>query len=230
MPIGVLTNSFAVLLGGFLGAAVGKKIPEGISEQLPAVFGLSAITIGITVIVRIEYLAPVVLALILGTIIGELLGLEQNLKKGLEKLIMRAGHTNPQTTEILTIVIVLFCFSGAGIFGALNEGFTGDGSILIAKSVMDFFTAIIFGATAGRFVGLVAVPQCLTGLILFSSAGFIVPLLSAAMLNDFKACGGIITLAAGLKVANIKSTRIINMLPALFLVMIFSYLWVKIFS
>ncbi len=46
-------------------------------------------------------------------------------------------------------IIVLFCASGTGIFGAMNEGMTGDPSILIAKSFLDFFTAMIFACSLG---------------------------------------------------------------------------------
>lgn len=229
MPIGILVNSLVVLSGGLLGAAAGKRIPEGVTEQLPSAFGLSAIAISVTLIARMQSLTPVVTAIILGTIIGELLGMEQRLVIDLEKLVERVGHTNPHTTEILTTVIVLFCFSGTGLFGALNEGFTGDGSILIAKSVIDFFTAIIFGALAGRIVGFVAVPQFLILMVLFASAGYIVPLLSPLMLNSFESTGGIITLAAGLKVAKIKNMRIVNMLPALVLAILLAYLWETLF-
>lgn len=229
MPVGVLVNSFVVLLGGICGAGLGKKLPSNIKEQLPSVFGLSAIAISITLIPKLNSLTPVILALIVGTIMGELLNLEQNLKRGVERLVHKTGGADSQKVEVLIIVIVLFCFSGTGIFGALNEGFTGDSTILIAKSVMDFFTALIFGATAGYLVALIAIPQCMIMLSLFFSAELVVPLLTATMLGDFKACGGVITLAAGLKVANIKHMRVINMLPALLLVLLFSYGWTYLF-
>lgn len=35
-------------------------------------------------------------------------------------------------------LIILFCFSGTGTFGAMNSAVTGDHSILYAKAIMDF--------------------------------------------------------------------------------------------
>nr|VXZ90170.1 Protein of uncharacterised function (DUF554) [Klebsiella pneumoniae] len=35
-------------------------------------------------------------------------------------------------------VLILFCASGTGIFGALTEGMTGDPTILLTKSILDF--------------------------------------------------------------------------------------------
>ena len=107
-------------------------------------------------------------------------------------------------------MIILFCFSGTGIFGAMNSAMTGDHSILYAKAIMDFFTAIIFGTTAGYLVGFVAVPQFVVGLLLFSGATYILPMVTDTMLNNFKACGGMITLAVGLKIAGIKYSRAVS--------------------
>ncbi len=225
MPVGVLINSSVVVIGGILGALFSKRISRNVLEQLPIVFGLSAIAISIVLISKIENLTPVILALIVGTIIGEVLELENKLRAGIGKIVTATSGKDEHRTEMLITIFVLFCFSGTGIFGALNEGFTGDSTILIAKSVMDFFTATIFGASAGYLVSAIAIPQCCISMFLFKSATVVVPLLSVAMLSDFKACGGIITLAAAFRVAKIKNMNVINMLPALFLVMIFTYGW-----
>lgn len=126
-------------------------------------------------------------------------------------------------TDILVTVIVLLCFSGTGIFGVLIEGFTGDSSIMITKSVLDFFTAINFGATTGYLVAFIAIPQFIINSILFFSAGLIIPILNEGILLDFKACGGIVTLAVGLKLAKIRNFRALNILPSIILVMQLSY-------
>jgi uncharacterized membrane protein YqgA involved in biofilm formation len=72
--------------------------------------------------------------------------MEDRLKKQVHRLVEKTKDRDPERTETLIVVILLFCFSGMGIFGALNEGFTGDPSVLITKSILDFFTAVIFGA------------------------------------------------------------------------------------
>ena len=51
--------------------------------------------------------------------------------------------------SMLVTIIVLFCASGTGIYGALDSGMSGDHTILISKSILDFFTAMIFGGTLG---------------------------------------------------------------------------------
>ena len=207
MPYGIITNCIAVFLGGVLGAFLKNHFPQKLKEALPNIFGLSAITMGISLIIMLKSLSAVVLALIVGTVIGELLNLEDNLLKGLHRL--------DEQMDVLISMIILFCFSGTGVFGAMNSAMTGDHSILYAKAVMDFFTAIIFGTTAGYLVGFIAVPQFAVGILLFGGASYILPLVTDTMLANFKACGGIITLAVGLKIAGIKRTKVLNILPAI---------------
>lgn len=223
MPQGVIINCIAVFIGGILGAFLKSHFPKKLAESLPNIFGLSAIAMGIYLIIRLESLAAVVLAVIVGTVFGELLGLEENLLIGLRKLEGKLPvRLDEDQMDIIISLIILFCFSGTGIFGAMNSAMTGDQSILYAKSVMDFFTAIIFGTTAGFLVGFIAIPQFAVGILLFCGASYILPYVSDLMLSNFKACGGIITLAVGLKIANIKKNRVLNILPALILVFPFS--------
>lgn len=223
MPHGLIVNCIAVFLGGFIGAFLKSHFSEKLKEALPNVFGLSAITIGITLIIKLESLSAVILAMIVGTVIGELLSLEERLLGGLHKMESKLPFSlDEKQLDILISMIILFCFSGTGIFGAMNSAMTGDHSILYAKAIMDFFTAIIFGTTAGYLVGFVAIPQFVVGLILFSGASYILPLVTDTMLNNFKACGGLVTLAVGLKIAGIKYSRVLNMLPSLVLVFFLS--------
>ena len=153
---------------------------------------------GISLIIMLKSLSAVVLALIVGTVIGELLNLEDNLLKGLHKLEQKLPvNLDDEQMDVLISMIILFCFSGTGVFGAMNSAMTGDHS------------------TAGYLVGFIAVPQFAVGILLFGGASYILPLVTDTMLANFKACGGIITLAVGLKIAGIKRTKVLNILPAI---------------
>ena len=48
MPVGIIINAFAILLGGIVGGFAGHKIPSEIKIQLNLIFGLSAMMLGIT--------------------------------------------------------------------------------------------------------------------------------------------------------------------------------------
>lgn len=120
---------------------------------------------------------------------------------------------------------VLFCASGTGIYGSLDAGMTGDSTILISKSILDLFTAAVFACNLGCVVSLVAVPQLVIFLALFFGARGILPMTTPEMIADFKACGGFLMVATGLRMTKIKSFPIADMIPAMVLAMPFSWLW-----
>lgn len=237
MPIGVIINTIAIFLGGIAGALLGNKLPEKYKEQLNLIFGLCSMGMGISSIVLMKYMPAVVFALIIGTIVGLVFKLGDKvyeLCSKLQKVMIRIvpkKETNMSETEFLATlitVIVLFCSSGMGIYGSLSEGMTGDSSLLITKSILDFFTAAIFACSLGYIVSLIAVPQFVIFTTLFLSASFIVPLTTPDMIADFKACGGFLMVAAGFRILKLKMFPVVDMIPAMILVMPFSWFWVNI--
>ena len=70
MPIGVLTNCAAVLVGGLLGTALGKILPPALKEHLPGLFGYCAIAIGVNSIIKASGMTAVVLAILVGFVVG----------------------------------------------------------------------------------------------------------------------------------------------------------------
>ena len=237
MPIGVIINTIAIFLGGIAGALLGNKLPEKYKEQLNLIFGLCSMGMGISSIVLMKYMPAVVFALIIGTIVGLVFKLGDKvyeLCSKLQKVMIRIvpkKETNMSETEFLATlitVIVLFCSSGMGIYGSLSEGMTGDSSLLITKSILDFFTAVIFACNLGYIVSLIAVPQFVIFTTLFLSASFIVPLTTPDMIADFKACGGFLMVAAGFRILKLKMFPVVDMIPAMILVMPFSWFWINI--
>jgi uncharacterized membrane protein YqgA involved in biofilm formation len=244
MPIGIIVNAGSVLLGGLIGAFLGDKIPKRLRLALPLTFGAASMGMGVTYIVKLKVLPAVILALILGSTIGELIKLEdiigkcaQSVREPIERLfsidksepiVEDAAVTSVNQDDFMEKfvgILILFCASGTGIFGALNEGMTGDHSVLITKSILDFFTAGIFATSLGYLVGFICIPQIVILLSLFFGSTFILPMTTPDLIADFTACGGMIMLATGFRISGIKAFPVANMLPALILVMPISYLW-----
>jgi len=120
---------------------------------------------------------------------------------------------------------VLFCVSGSGVFGALNEGMTGDATLLIVKAILDFFTSAIFAASLGLSVAILAVPQLAVQAALFFGASLLLPWTTPEMIADFSASGGLVLLATGLRICEIRQFAVANLIPSMFLVMPLSALW-----
>ena len=232
MPIGITTNVCATLAGSFLGLLLGKRLPDSLKSALNNILGIAAISMGIVLILRQHTLSAVALAVVLGCVVGELIQLESRINSGVTKIVGRLMKgTNADEAFLIQVsaVVVLFCCGGTGWYGALNEGLTGDGSILITKSILDFVTAVIFGSLLGKIVPVMCIPQALVYAVLFLVSGLIQPYITPEMIADFSAAGGIITLCAGLRMTGIKrDIKVLNLLPALILVFLVSAGWTAV--
>jgi len=236
LVIGPFINASAVLLGGILGAVLSQRLPERIRSSMPSIFGLASLGIGILLVIKCANLPVMVLATLVGALIGEFCFLEKGINSAVGKaknLLSRGqskGGSHETFIQSYVAIIILFCASGTGIFGSMQEGMTGDSSILIAKSFLDFFTATIFATTLGIAVAAICVPMLVIQLALATCATLILPLTTPAMMADFTAVGGLLLLATGLRICGIKMFAVVNMLPALVIAMPLSALWTAFFA
>jgi uncharacterized membrane protein YqgA involved in biofilm formation len=167
-------------------------------------------------------LPAVLLSVILGVIAGETAGLDGLVRKAVDALASRVNGSSvgadPDWTARLRALVTLFVASGTGVFGILKEGFEGDPSILIAKAALDFFTALVFAASLGKPVAAIAVPQFGVYMALFLAARWVYPFISPRQIMNFNAVGGMVDLAIGLTILDIKRFRTVSFLPAFILV------------
>lgn len=223
-PTGVLVDVCTVLVVGLVGAVIGPKLSRDLCNSLNLIFGARSMAMGIPYIVKLETLPAPMLAIIVGTAVGHLIHLEGGISRAARSLQgpvsapikteSSGDMTEDEWMDRYIAAIVLFCASGTGVFGALQSGMTDDHSILVPKAILDFFTAIIFAADLGFMTLLIAVPQL---------AIIIVPLTNDVMIDDFRACGGILILCTGFRTCRIKSFPIADMLPVMVLIFPFSY-------
>lgn len=235
MPTGIIINSLSIVIGGILGTVVGDKLSEDFKEKLNMIFGVCAMGMGVSSIVLMENMPAVIFSVVAGTIIGLAFHLGDviykaagMMQKQIDRFIKPKNRNISQEdfTNTLITVIVLFCVSGTGIYGSLISGMSGDHSILIAKSILDLFTALVFACILGGVVAAIAIPQFIIFLSLFLVAGIVFPLTTPTMINDFKACGGLLMLATGFRMIKVKMFPTADMIPAMILVMPCSWLWV----
>lgn len=234
MPIGIIINALSVAVGGVIGMLFGSNVPEKIKTELTQIFGVCSMGMGISSIVLMKYLPAVVFSVVIGSAIGLATGLGSWVNKGavmmqkpVARLFKNKNTDMPEEEYMGTLVtiIVLFCASATGIYGSLDSGISGDHSILITKSILDFFTALVFASNLGIVISFISIPQCLIFLVIFALAKFIYPLTTPDMIADFKACGGFLLLATGLRIAKIKMYPTADMIPAMILVMPVSWFW-----
>ncbi len=227
MPIGVFVDVFAVILGGLAGSVLGSRLSEELKTQMNTIFGLCAMCMGISAVVLMKNMPAVVFSVILGTIIGLGLRFGASIQKATSKLLDKVmKDADADTGDLMLTAVVLFCASGTGIYGALDSGMTGNHSVLIAKAILDFFTAMIFACKLGKATSFIGLPQLAVQIALFALAKIIVPMTTDTMIADFKACGGFVLIATGLRMMKLKPFPVADMIPAMVIVMPISFAWV----
>ncbi|MDL2314239.1 DUF554 domain-containing protein [Desulfovibrio sp. OttesenSCG-928-C14] len=232
MMLGPIVDSGCLALGGLAGAALGRIIPERIKTTLPLIFGVITVSLGSMLVPRGEHFPVVVLALILGSFLGELCYVEKGLEIVLRRTMLWSRKSDGRVSDGFMIqfvtLIAAICFGSMGIFGAVNEGITGNPDILLTKAVLDLFSGLIFGASMGWRISLIALPQFAILAGLYFSGHLIMAYVSPPMLANFTSAGGVIFLATGLRMCGIKIFPVVNMLPSLILIFPATALWVML--
>ena len=226
MPIGVIVVVLAVVSGGLIGSVLGNRLPENIKTQMNSIFGLCSICMGVSAVMLMKNMPAVVLSMLVGTLIGLVLHIGTGIQKGCSSVLNRVmKNADKEINDLMLTAVVLFCASGTGIYGALDAGMTGNHSVLLTKAMLDFFCSMIFACKLGKATSFIGIPQFVVLISLFLLAKVIVPMTTDVMICDFKACGGFILVATGLRILQLKMFPVADMLPAMVLVMPISYAW-----
>lgn len=231
MPIGIIVDILAVFLGGLIGSFLSDVLSENMKQNLTQVFGFVALALSCNLCIKAQNMGAVALSVIVATIVGNALNFEKVVEKASltvnKKLIKNVKSSFD--VEQFTTVMVLFVFSSMGILGSMTESFTGDSSVLLCKSVLDFFTAVIFAANLGRIVCVIAIPQTLIFFLFFFLAKTLMPFIEGETYGDFQAAGGIITFMISLKILQACKTKPINSILGMIFIIPLSNLWQMIF-
>jgi uncharacterized membrane protein YqgA involved in biofilm formation len=231
--IAVLINTGAVILGSALGLLVGKAIKKDIQDMVMIAAGMFTIFIGLRMAWKAERELYVILSLVIGGCAGSLIGIESWFLRLGDALKARlpGGEKQHEFAEGFLTASMLFCVGAMAIIGSFNAGTTGDSKLILIKSVLDGFMAIIL---AGRF-GLGVMFSALIILVyqgaLTLLARWIQPVMPALAISEISGTGGVMVMMIGFGLLGIKKIRTGDFLPALVVVVLFCLAdpWLKAF-
>lgn len=222
--IGTLINAGAVIAGGTIGLLLKKNMPERVTSIYFQAIGLFTVAIGISMVVKMQHIIIIVSSLAIGSLLGEWM----NLEGGVERLSnyfkrkMRIG--SDKFSDGLTTAFLMFCIGSMTILGAIQEGTGGSPDLLMTKSLMDGFASILLASAFGVGVLVSAIPLMLfqgaiTLLAMYAGSFF-----TADIIQGLTSVGGILLIGLGFDILEIKKLRILNMIPALVIVVIMLWL------
>ena len=68
--IGIIVNALAIVIGGLCGTLFGHRLPRSFTDKLTGIFGICAIGMGISSIILMQNMPPVILAVVVGSALG----------------------------------------------------------------------------------------------------------------------------------------------------------------
>ena len=226
--IGTLINIVAVLVGTLVGVGLGNKLPERIRETVLNGLGLS--TIGYAILSLVDAMSKqenvpakfivVLLATLIGSVVGELLGLDPLLARfggWLERKFARSenAETTARFVRGYIVASLVFCVGPMTILGSIQDGLSGNFSLLAIKSTLDGFAALAFAASLGIGVGFSAITILLFQGSIALAANAAQSIFTAPMLAVLSAVGALLIIGIGLTLLDLKKIRMANFLPAL---------------
>ncbi|MFY4776206.1 DUF554 domain-containing protein [Metabacillus sp. RGM 3146] len=229
--LGSIVNGAAIIAGTLIGLLL-RRIPERMKETVMNGIGLAVMVLGITMALKTTDIFYVIVSLVLGSILGEWMNLEGKLLAVGHFLENKLKHFKTgNVAEGFVTATLIFVIGAMSIIGALDSGLRGDHAVLLTKSMIDGFTSIILASTLGVGVMISAVPVFLyegcIALLANVIHQYINDELLKLLISEITATGGVLILAIGINIMNIKAIRVANMLPSLFVIILliaFKYL------
>lgn len=222
-----VVNVFAIIGGSVLGALVLKR---GISQRFHNIvmqgIGLSIVLIGILSAIKAQNIMVITVSMVIGGVIGEAINIEKALErlgKWTEKKLVKDDNEGTFAKGFVTASL-LYCVGAMAIVGSLKSGLENDYSVIYAKSVLDGIASVILSSAMGIGVILSAVTVFVYQGTITLLASWVQPILTDVIVTEMSAVGGLLIVAIGLNMMELSKFKVGNLLPAVFIPIIYYFL------
>ena len=159
----------------------------------------------------------ITIRVVIGGIIGELLKIEERLDGLGRKLEAQFTDESGSFTRAFVTASLMYCVGAMAVLGSIQSGLNQNYDILFVKSLLDGTTAIVFSSTMGIGVAFSAIPVLLYQGAITLAASSVKDLLTASVITEMSAAGGLLIFGIGINMLNTKVTiKVGNLLPAIF--------------
>lgn len=235
--IGTIVNGAAVIAGGLLGLLLNKGLPKRFQEIITTSVGLAVIFIGAAgtllqmLVVEKTGLASqgammAVVSLVLGSLLGELLQIEHQMERfgsWLKVRVGEAGDTN--FIDGFLVASMTICIGAMAIVGPLQEGLTGDASMLFTKAILDGIILVVLASTTGRGALFSVIPLVVLQGSVTLFARFLQNVVSQPIIDSISLLGSMLIFCIGVNLMFNKHIKVANMLPALLVGAVYTVLF-----
>lgn len=218
--LGTIVNTTTIVTGTIVGSCLKKGINPKFQDSLFNAMGFAATMLGINAVVSnmpdSKYPVLFIVSLALGSLFGSWIDLDGKFQG------VMGRFSASKLGEGLSSAVLLYCIGTLSILGPVMSALNGDNTYLFTNATLDLVTSMVFASTYG--IGMI-----LAAPILFAWQGIIYAVAyfgAGAFFTDELMCelsivGGILIAASGLNILKIKDSKTLNMLPALFVPIVF---------
>ena len=221
MLIGTIVNTCAIVAGSLLGLLLKGGIKQNYRFTIIQAVSLVVILIGLQSALKTEAILVIIFSLTIGSILGEGLDIETRLKRAGQWLENRLSAKGGDIAKGFVTASLIFCVGSMAIVGSLESGLSNNHQTLYAKSVLDGITAVVFASTFGIGVLFSALSVFLYQSFITLIASLLRPVLVETVVAQMTAVGGLLIMAIGINILEIKQIKVGNMLPAMFMPLLF---------
>lgn len=224
---GTIVNVAAVIIGGGIGMLVRGGIKQRFQDILMQALGLSTLFIGVSGALKGMFTVNgegletggtmvLILSLVLGALIGEGINIEKQFERfgeWLKRKVKSSGDS--RFVEGFVTASLVICVGAMAVVGSLQDGLTGDASMLYTKSILDFVIVLVLASALGKGVLFSALPLGILQGSITLFAGVIAPVLSDRMIDNLSFIGSALIFCVGINLCFGKKIKVGNLLPAL---------------
>lgn len=217
--IGTIVNTGTIIVGAIVGAVLHRGIKERYKTMLYDALGLASIAIGLNATItnfpKSEFPVLFILALSIGGVLGTWLDIDGRFHRLVESHSKNKKGGGTNLADGLSTAILLYCIGPLSMLGPVISALQGDHTFLFTNATLDLVSSMIFASTYGIGMVLAApVLFCWQGMF-YLAARLSSEAVSDALMAELLIVGGLMIAASGLNLLRIKQLKVLNLLPAL---------------
>lgn len=234
--MGTIANVLAIIIGGSLGLFCKNLLKDRYQETIMKATGIATMFLALSgtlskmfviqqVGIQTTGSMNVILSLMIGALIGEMIDIDHLFEKFGNWLKLKTkSQGDHQFVNAFVTASLTVCIGAMAIMGAIQDGIYANPSILFAKAILDFVIILVMSSSMGKGCFFAFIPVAfLQGTLTALSVG-LAPFMTTSFLNHLDMVGNILIFCVGINLIWPRTIRVANLLPALVVAVVLSFL------
>lgn len=217
--LGTIINVALLIFGGLCGLLFGKKLNERIKDTLLSVNAVAIMMLAVGGVMQNMLslsdgklstggTVMMIVSLTLGGLIGEIININALVDKFGEWLRIKSHSTGDDSfVSAFVSASCTVCIGAMAVIGSINDGVSGDCSVLIAKAILDAVIICVMTASQGKGCIFSAVPVAIFQGVITMIAVFVGGFMTDLALSYLSYVGNVLIFCVGLNLIRKKTDK-----------------------